>query len=256
MSSPMRAMLLQAAYEMPPTGLGALSKTQFDKLPGPQQAALVAFSHTAGQRNIDIEANEGAIVTVNGNVVKIDTTGLDVVALDAAALEAGFTGSGGMYTFPANAQTTSVEKKSSMWAWLLGAAAVGGVAYVATQRDGSSRSNPARAPSKKLLSRQLKFVYAMSDLLLELGATPQPVTSQYMPERFDIETIYGPLEVTLYGDWVPARFKYPERAAAGLNHLYQRVNPFSGKWNHHYGDKVLLADAVADMRRELRSVLP
>ena len=50
---------------------------------------------------------------------------------------------------------------------------------------------------------------------------------------YTLTTVAGNLYVTVYDDWIACRFEEPERAKAISD---TRLNPYSGKWNHHYDD--------------------
>ena len=49
--------------------------------------------------------------------------------------------------------------------------------------------------------------------------------------EYAVATVAGSLYVTVYDDWIACRFEEPERAKAIGD---TRLNPYSGKWNHHY----------------------
>jgi len=51
--------------------------------------------------------------------------------------------------------------------------------------------------------------------------------------EYAVATVAGSLYVTVYDDWIACRFEEPERAKAISD---TRLNPYSGKWNHHYDD--------------------
>ena len=51
--------------------------------------------------------------------------------------------------------------------------------------------------------------------------------------EYAVATVAGNLYVTVYDDWIACRFEEPERAKAISD---TRLNPYSGKWNHHYDD--------------------
>ena len=50
--------------------------------------------------------------------------------------------------------------------------------------------------------------------------------------EYAVATVAGNLYVTIYDDWIACRFDEPERAKAAVSD--PRLNPYSGKWNHHY----------------------
>ncbi len=49
--------------------------------------------------------------------------------------------------------------------------------------------------------------------------------------EYAVATVAGNLYVTVYDDWIACRFEEPARAKAISD---TRLNPYSGKWNHHY----------------------
>jgi Protein of unknown function (DUF5661) len=68
--------------------------------------------------------------------------------------------------------------------------------------------------------------------------------------EYEIDTRFGLLRVLPYDTWVHTKFEEPDRAKAAL--MY--VNPYSGKWNHHY--PTLAGKAEADsFLRQLASVV-
>jgi hypothetical protein len=108
----------------------------------------------------------------------------------------------------------------------------------------------AKKPTKAELAREAAFNERFREWLKALGAKP----GQY--HEFDLDTKFGQLGITPYGDWVACRFEDVERAKAGLPHRFgvDRLNPFSGKWNHHYFDWPL-NEAFADFVREINDIL-
>jgi hypothetical protein len=70
--------------------------------------------------------------------------------------------------------------------------------------------------------------------------------------EWNVETRAGTLSLTAYGHSIAGRFGDVERAKAlGLGYL----NPYSGKWNHHY--EIGAAEAeLEDFKRQLGRVLP
>jgi hypothetical protein len=50
--------------------------------------------------------------------------------------------------------------------------------------------------------------------------------------EYALATVAGTLRVTVYENWIACRFEEPNRAKAAVSDT--RLNPYSGKWNHHY----------------------
>lgn len=99
------------------------------------------------------------------------------------------------------------------------------------------------------------FCEAMTEMLHRLGARPN--SSGWYALLLD--TIAGELEINVYDGWLATRFADVDRANALLNprgHLGDgRLNPFSGKYNFHFGPEDGVEDAVALVEAELRAVV-
>lgn len=98
------------------------------------------------------------------------------------------------------------------------------------------------------------FVTAMTAMLHRLGARPNPLG--WYAVR--MHTMAGELELSVHDGWLAARFVDLDRAKALLNPRGQlgdgRLNPFSGKWNFHFGPEDRVEDAVALVEAELCAV--
>ncbi len=75
-----------------------------------------------------------------------------------------------------------------------------------------------------------------------------------------VDTSAGPLRVSiersaLFIGYVVARFEDEKRAAVVLGDDDTRLNRWSGKWNHHYGDGVTPEDALKSFSLELGRIL-
>ena len=151
----MRAVLVQS-------GLGSLSDDQYKALPKAQQDAIQALQDAARAKGITLT---GPQLTVNGNVIKIDTSGLEVANLDQIAHDTGYAGFSGVYTFPPEAQVgPTAQKKSSWFTWALGAAVLGGVVYAVNQPG--SRSNPAQGRNHDRIRKLDEFSESYIDTAL------------------------------------------------------------------------------------------
>jgi hypothetical protein len=91
-----------------------------------------------------------------------------------------------------------------------------------------------RKPTKKQQAAAKEFIAAVEKGVVALGGRKKSaarLTGDFLRgAEYDIDTRFGPLLVVPYDDWVHTRFAEPGRAKAAL--MY--VNPYSGKWNHHY----------------------
>lgn len=98
------------------------------------------------------------------------------------------------------------------------------------------------------------FVEAMNAMLQRMGARPN--RSGWYVLRLD--TIVGELQLNVYDGWLATRFTDLDRANALLNPHGQpggcRLNPFTGKYNFHFGPGDRVEDAVALVEAELRTL--
>jgi len=99
------------------------------------------------------------------------------------------------------------------------------------------------------------FVDAMTAMLHRMGARPNP-SGWY---ALCLRTLAGDLEISVLDGWVAARFAEPELAKALLMLRGElgscRLNPYSGKWNFHFGPEDRVEDAVDLVEAELRAVV-
>jgi hypothetical protein len=86
---------------------------------------------------------------------------------------------------------------------------------------------------KFALAKQKKLLGKARDHAIEKGAVPTP-DGFY---EYQLETVVGLLRLSFTeGDRLASvfgRFEEPERAVAVFGR--HNLNPFSGKWNHHWG---------------------
>ena len=83
------------------------------------------------------------------------------------------------------------------------------------------------------LAKQLKLLNGMKEIAIEKGAVPTPDGSY----QFQMQTCVGLLRLSMSEGHelasVFCRFEEPERAVELIGR--HQMNPFSGKWKHHWG---------------------
>ena len=77
--------------------------------------------------------------------------------------------------------------------------------------------------------------------------------------EYAISTKLGTLQISVYLDWVACRFDDVDRAVAVIGP--HGMNPYSGKWNHHYDvsyfqTQEMASRAVATFVADLSRFLP
>lgn len=73
--------------------------------------------------------------------------------------------------------------------------------------------------------------------------------------EWSVPTKAGPLGITIYDTWVAGRFEDVEAAKKLLGSSPTGdLNPYSGKWNHHYGSLAGSPDSIDHFRYKLRRV--
>ena len=87
-----------------------------------------------------------------------------------------------------------------------------------------------RRKSKALLNAEAKFKAAVTKHFSGLGAR------QGHWYQFELDTPAGLLHVSVYDDWVATRFDNVARGTEFTRTCGHRCNPYSGKWNFHFGD--------------------
>ena len=109
--------------------------------------------------------------------------------------------------------------------------------------------------TKKQLKNGQRFCDQIRAFLLRNGATEQ-LNRCY---EFVSITKMGPLQISVYPDWVACRFDDVERAVGVIGR--HGMNPYSGKWNHHFDQsyfqiKEMASRAVATFEADLGRILP
>jgi hypothetical protein len=117
--------------------------------------------------------------------------------------------------------------------------------------------------TKKLERENLAYAARLEAVLEELGC--KPTGQKYYYKHF-VETRAGRLLVDVHpnmcerGAAVLTRFDEPARAVALLGDRFgfaygNGVNPYSGKWNHHFFSETSVEEAEAIVRREFGRLL-
>ena len=89
---------------------------------------------------------------------------------------------------------------------------------------------PRRLKSKRLLKAEERFKAAVTTYIVSLGAHPVKFYD------YEIGTPAGVLHVSICDDWVATRFDNPARGTEFTKTCGHACNPYSGKWNFHFGD--------------------
>lgn len=120
----------------------------------------------------------------------------------------------------------------------------------------TGKPKPKRATAKpKTIAAALVEYLAGVPWCRPAGGTPLGVFG--CTYTFEIATCAGPLAVSAHDGWIACRFHDVERAKANPWIAREgRLNPFSGKWNHHWDSKTPIAERIADFARTLAEILP
>ena len=89
---------------------------------------------------------------------------------------------------------------------------------------------PRRARSKRLFKAEERFVTAVTDFIVELGARPGRFYD------FEMDTPAGLLHISVHETWLATRFDDVAMGRAFTATCGTSSNPYSGKWNFHFGD--------------------
>lgn len=91
------------------------------------------------------------------------------------------------------------------------------------------------------------LIAAVTEEVLRLGGRPGDW------HTLMLDTLAGPLGITPYPTWIATRFEDVARAREAP--LSGALNPYSGKWNWHYGDRPQRED-LERFLAELRRLVP
>lgn len=87
-------------------------------------------------------------------------------------------------------------------------------------------------------------------VLIAHGGVRAGRPNQWLPMEWRLLTKYGPLTVTIL-DFVAMRYDNPKQAAAVLNLSFNRVNPYSGKYNLDFNPATPIAARIHALRVHL-----
>ena len=114
----------------------------------------------------------------------------------------------------------------------------------------------------------LEFASLVGRILLDQGATiidcfQSRVYSRrgkpwhLQTNKFSLDTICGELHIIVYDGWIACRFQDVDLAKQNLPIALQSIlNPFSGKWNHHYLDGWTPRGCRQRLSRAISRILP
>ena len=88
--------------------------------------------------------------------------------------------------------------------------------------------NPRK--SKRMLKAEEQFKSAVTEFIVGLGARPGRFY------EYELDTPAGLLHLTVHDDWLATRFDDVARGTAFTKTCGCSSNPYSGKWNFHFGD--------------------
>jgi hypothetical protein len=89
---------------------------------------------------------------------------------------------------------------------------------------------PSRMKSKRMLKAEERFKSAVTNFIVGLGARPGRFYD------YELNTPAGLLHLTVHDDWLATRFDDVGPGAAFTKTCGCSSNPYSGKWNFHFGD--------------------
>jgi len=99
-----------------------------------------------------------------------------------------------------------------------------------------------RKKSKRRLKTERRFVEAVTGFFTSLGARPGSFYD------FELDTPAGLLNFSVHETWVATRFDDVAQGRAFTESCGSSCNPYSGKWNFHFGNGLDPKLAIADLR--------
>jgi len=89
---------------------------------------------------------------------------------------------------------------------------------------------PRRAKSKRLVKAEERFTAAVTKFITDLGARPGRFYD------YELDTPAGLLHMSVHETWLATRFDDVAKGKAFTATCGTSSNPYSGKWNFHFGD--------------------
>jgi hypothetical protein len=112
---------------------------------------------------------------------------------------------------------------------------------------------------REKLSRNVReYVLSVGGRVAETGrVVVEGGERLHTEDRLEVTTRAGTLSVVPYAGWIACRFDDVKAAVAllGYDPVSGRLNPYSGKWNFHFG-RCTAEEALGEFARELGHVLP
>ena len=102
-----------------------------------------------------------------------------------------------------------------------------------------------RRKSQKLQKAEAKLKAAVTKYLTDLGVRP----GRWY--HFELDTPAGLLHVSVFENWVATRFEDVKRGTEFTHTCNHFSNPYSGKWNFHFGDGTAASLAPETVLSEL-----
>jgi hypothetical protein len=101
---------------------------------------------------------------------------------------------------------------------------------------------------------QTQLASLVEELILGIGGRRTKERELY---EFSLPTKAGELRISRKGTWIACRFDNPSQAVAllGAGTPAASLNPYSGKWNHHFGRTDAAHSAYTEFWSALRLVL-
>jgi hypothetical protein len=125
-----------------------------------------------------------------------------------------------------------------------------------TQR--ARRDQMLKREREKLTRKVVEYVLSVGGRVAETGRViVEGGERVHTNDRLELATLAGMLSIIPYDGWFACRFQDVKAAVSllGYDPACGRLNPYSGKWNFHFG-RCTAEEALAEFVWELSRVLP